>query len=120
MHHYAGNINRKIVALLMLSVVCILLANKIIFTHSHRTIDGIIITHYHPFNKSNDTEPFKSHHHSNAEFYVLENLKIFLPSVIFYFAFITLFISVDYIFYKPVFHTQEDIKLPSYRAPPLL
>lgn len=119
MHHYNGNIIRKIVALLMLAGVCILLVNKIIFIHSHRTIDGIIITHYHPYNKSNDTEPFKSHHHSNTEFYIHENLKVLLPLVIIYYAFITLFIPFNYKIFITVYPSQGFNKLPLSRAPPL-
>ncbi len=60
----------------MIALIGLLITNKGIFTHSHKLENGSVVTHSHPYNKSNDTEPFKSHHHSTAEFLFFENLDL--------------------------------------------
>jgi len=60
----------------MIAVMGLLIANKGFFIHSHKLENGSIVTHSHPYNRSNDTEPYKSHHHTNAEFLFFENLDL--------------------------------------------
>ena len=60
----------------MIGVIGMLVVNKIVFSHVHKLSDGTIIEHAHPFNKSADSKPFKSHHHSRAELLLFENLNI--------------------------------------------
>lgn len=68
-----GNIAKTILGL---SIIGLLIINKVAFVHSHKLPDGTLITHCHPFNK-NDTSPFKHHHHSNATLFLLYNLQLF-------------------------------------------
>ena len=60
----------------MIGMMAMLIANKAIFMHSHRLSNGTVITHAHPYNKTNDSEPYKSHQHTKAEFLFLQNLDI--------------------------------------------
>ena len=53
----------------------LLIANKALYMHTHKMADGSIIVHAHPYNKSDDPKPFKSHQHTKAEFLFLENLE---------------------------------------------
>ncbi len=72
----------RIFACFMIGIIGVLIANNAIFIHSHRMADGTLITHAHPYNKTNDSEPFKSHHHTQAEFLFLENLEIYFLFVL--------------------------------------
>jgi len=63
-----NNITIKSVAWLMIGIMGVLVANKAVFVHSHILNDGTIIEHAHPYNKSTDSTPYKSHHHTKAEF----------------------------------------------------
>lgn len=55
----------------------LLFVNNTIFMHTHKMADGTLVTHAHPYNKSNDTEPIKSHNHTKVEFVVIQNLGLF-------------------------------------------
>ena len=46
------------------------------FSHVHILSDGTIIEHTHLYNKSHDSDPYKTHHHSNDELLFLKNLDI--------------------------------------------
>ncbi len=56
--------------------------NKAVFTHSHLTSDGRLITHAHPFDKANDNQPVKSHYHSIGETIILQQLELIFPFMI--------------------------------------
>ncbi len=65
----------------MIGIMGLLIVNKVIFLHIHILDNGTIIEHAHPYNKSKDREPFKSHHHSDAQFLIFEQLKILFLSI---------------------------------------
>ena len=58
--------------------------------HTHK-VNGKIITHSHPYNKSNDSGPIKSHHHSKAHYLFLSTLTVlFLVGILTYLFFTNL------------------------------
>lgn len=65
----------------MIGVIGIFVANKAVFLHVHKLNNGTIVEHAHPYEKSKDSNPFKSHHHSNAEYLFFQNLEILFPIV---------------------------------------
>ncbi|MBN2272905.1 MAG: hypothetical protein JXR41_03790 [Bacteroidales bacterium] len=67
----------KVTIFFMVGLMGMLIANKAIFTHSHQLKDGTIVNHAHPYNRSDDNQPFKSHHHTQYEFVFLNNIQIF-------------------------------------------
>jgi hypothetical protein len=71
------NIPSKIAAISLIVIVGIHSLNSLVYTHRHQLADGTIITHAHPFDKSSDTDPFKSHYHSTVELVFLANLTFF-------------------------------------------
>lgn len=71
-----------VLALLLIAVFSCQIYNKTVYTHSHKTVDGRIITHAHPFSKAADSTPFKSHQHSQIELFLLESLEIFFPGIL--------------------------------------
>ncbi len=72
------NITIKSIAFIMIAVMGLLIANKSIFLHSHKLDDGTITQHAHPYDKSGDSKPYKSHHHTNAELLFFQNLEILI------------------------------------------
>ena len=76
------NIPSKIAAISLVVIIGIHSLNTLVYTHRHLLTDGTIITHAHPFDKSSDTDPFKSHYHSTIELVFLSNLIYFLPAFI--------------------------------------
>ncbi len=76
------NITKRITAILLIGIVGLLIINKAVFFHSHSQNNGTIVSHSHPFNKSEDAKPLKSHKHTSIEFLLLENLELLIPLVV--------------------------------------
>lgn len=79
--NFAGEMNSGIKQKIQQSLVIILigafgfiLANNIIFQHTHKSEDGRTIVHAHPFNKSAGETPGESHHHSKTELILYEKV----------------------------------------------
>ena len=62
----------SIVAIILIGIIALQLANKSVYLHSHILPDGRLVAHSHPYDKSADDQPFKSHHHKQTEFVILE------------------------------------------------
>ena len=69
------NIIIKTTTLLIIGIMVLFIINKAFFLHNHKLNDGTIITHAHPYNKSNDSKPYKSHYHSDTEFLFFQHLE---------------------------------------------
>lgn len=76
-----NKISQKFIAISLIVIVGIHSLNSLFYTHRHKLADGTIITHAHPFSKSSDTTPFKSHEHSSDELTFLASLIYFIPSL---------------------------------------
>jgi len=53
-----------------------MILNNALFTHTHKVADGTSITHAHPFDRTSDSAPFKSHHHTKTEYQFFQQLEI--------------------------------------------
>lgn len=84
MKNIIPNIKIKAIPLLLLATVGLICANKVFYKHTHVLADGRIVSHSHPYDKKEDSGPFKKHSHSDFEFIIYEKLKIlfFVASVI--------------------------------------
>ena len=60
----------------LIVIVGLLTVNNSIYLHTHKLADGSIVTHAHPFDKTKDSAPIKSHHHTKPEFFLLQNLQL--------------------------------------------
>ena len=58
-------------AIVFINIYGLILVSNTLYYHSHVTPDGEVISHAHPFNKQNDNQPRKSHHHSKLELLLL-------------------------------------------------
>lgn len=76
------NIIAKTFAITMVAIMVLFVVNKAVYVHAHKLTDGTIVTHAHPFNKSTDSNPFKSHKHSKSDLHFLNNLEIFFLTVL--------------------------------------
>lgn len=106
-------------AFLLVVVYTLQVYNYSFYLHTHKLSDGRVITHAHPYNKSEDAKPVKSHHHIDYQLITIENLEILFP--VFFLVLVLLKISrkkelTDYIFsgLKPAC-----ILLHKGRSPPL-
>ena len=63
-------------SLLLMVVFAFQVYSKALYQHAHKLADGSVVTHAHPFNKSNDNSPFKKHQHASFEYYILENANL--------------------------------------------
>ncbi|MCD6178561.1 MAG: hypothetical protein J7K39_01535 [Bacteroidales bacterium] len=110
----------KIIIYFMIVIMGMLIENTAVFLHVHKLDDGTIIQHAHPYNKTNDSGPYKSHHHTNTAFLFFQNLGL-----LFLVAFLTYALIV---FVKPVKYLYRIIpkNISAYiitykgRAPPVL
>jgi hypothetical protein len=103
----------------MIGIMGLFIANKAIFLHVHKLADGTIIEHAHPYDKSNDSKPYKSHHHSNAEFLFFQNLEI-LFLIVFLTLALVAFVKKEKVSFKLITeHTLICIIFHKGRAPPI-
>ncbi|RNC66194.1 hypothetical protein [Proteiniphilum sp. X52] len=65
----------KQIARLLIAVLGLFILNNAVFLHAHRLSDGQVILHAHPYKKSQDPAPVKTHHHTAAELFVLAQLQ---------------------------------------------
>jgi hypothetical protein len=72
----------KIFSFLLIVSIGIWTASKSVFYHAHLLQKGKIIYHSHPYNTSNDSTPFKSHEHTDAQLVAIDHLNIIIFAVI--------------------------------------
>ncbi len=83
----------------------LLIANKGLFLHTHKLENGTIVTHSHPYDKNQDSEPLKKHHHTKVEFLFFENLNVLFSSIFLIISFLSLvrkkvsFVDVEKIYF---------------------
>ncbi len=105
---------------LMIGIMGFIISNKAFFMHMHKMTNGSIIVHAHPFDKSSDTAPFKTHQHTKAGFLFFQNAGLFLLTVLFTYKVIRLIESI-----KPIPALLTNYPALCYvpdkgRAPPVL
>jgi uncharacterized membrane protein YwaF len=110
----------KTIAVVLVASMVLVIADKIVFTHSHILADGRVISHSHPYDKTNDSEPFKSHHHTQAELFFFQHIEIFFPFVFFSLKLIYRPARENHFIYSERKATLVAINAQKCRAPPLL
>ncbi len=108
---------RKGIAILLLSLVTAITINNAVYLHSHIVDHNTVITHAHPFSKSADNLPFKTHKHTNFEYTITQGFGIFLLSPVLALTFFTIVKKVQYYQYKERLFRIVSLK-PSQRGPP--
>ncbi len=110
---------KKQIVYLIIGLMGLMIINKAVFLHSHVLDDGTIVTHAHPSAGSEDSQPFKTHHHTKAAFFFYDNLDLlFLSAVLSFFSFIH--IQSAPVFHRPTSdYTSFHLSHLRERAPPV-
>ncbi len=116
---FVKNITKKIGAICMIGIIGLLITNNVLFLHSHQLANGNIVIHAHPYNKSNDSAPVKSHHHSKTELTFLANLQLLFIFTLLSFIVLDVTIKKSYVVINQQFYPQSFKILYQGRAPPL-
>jgi len=109
---------QKLIAGLLIFSVGLLIVNNVVFLHSHKLSNGKIIVHAHPYNKSQDSAPFKKHNHTSKELFHISHIQLLFVSVVFAIL-IRLSIAYNNIYFNqtPSVHTDYFFRLKG-RDPP--
>lgn len=75
-------ITKKILTITMIVIAGLLIANKSIFIHTHILADGTIVCHSHPYNKADNSSSQKTHHHTNFELILFQQLELLFSLMI--------------------------------------
>ncbi len=119
MNSITKNITIKLLSYLVIGMISILIVNKSIYLHTHKLADGSVISHAHPYNKSDDDKPFKSHHHADTQLLFFQSIKIlFFTSFIAFFFFKSIKKAV-YAFFTTPSYTLAFYNSNKGRAPPI-
>ncbi|MDI3527012.1 MAG: hypothetical protein PWR03_1195 [Tenuifilum sp.] len=62
--------------ILLLGLLFFNLSVQSIYFHEH-LVNGVYVFHAHPFNKSADSKPVKSHHHTSFELALFQQANVF-------------------------------------------
>ena len=120
MKTFVKNITRKVAIICMIGIIGLLTINNVMFLHSHKLDNGNFVTHAHPYDKSNDSAPIKSHHHSKTELIFLENLQLLFIFILILFIVLDVAKKKSHFVINRVFYTQGYEILYLGRAPPLV
>lgn len=66
--------------LFLISIAGIQVTNVFYF-HAHKLADGTVVCHAHPFQKSQDQAPYKSHNHTSREFFYLNHIQVVINTI---------------------------------------
>jgi len=71
---YKAHKTIPIISLLLAGLFLFIALNKAFFCHTH-IYGNKIVTHSHPYNKSDDADPVKNHRHSDAFLIVISTIE---------------------------------------------
>lgn len=96
-----------------------LIVNNVFFLHAHKLSNGIIVVHAHPYDKTSDSQPYQSHHHTKAELLFFQNLEILFIIVILTFLLVAPFKKEKVLFKSITEYTSICINFNKGRDPPI-
>lgn len=111
---------KKIIPIFLVAVISCMVINNAVFMHSHILADGSVVVHAHPYNKTNDSQPFKSHKHSKVAIVLYQQLHHFLA--VFFAAFLIIMTISRFLFNQTCFLSipKHFVGLKQGRAPPVI
>ncbi len=75
----------RVAALLLVLMYMVQVFNYSCYLHTHVLDSGQVIMHAHPYDKSKDSAPVKSHKHTWVQIITLQNLSFIFPVFFFFF-----------------------------------
>ena len=112
---------RKYFAVLLILLTGLLIANSALNRHLH-LYHGQIISHAHPYHKDGSGPfPVKSHHHSDIEFLIIDQISnlLIIAGITFYLTTTLILIRVVGMIPQKIFFKLPQFSFPDYRAPPV-
>lgn len=70
-------ITRQLALYTVTALMGLMVFNKVFYSHSHVKASGVIITHAHPFQKTEGQNPASTHHHTSFEFSILDSFELY-------------------------------------------
>ena len=116
----AGNISLRVIAILLVGLMSLMILDKAFFLHTHKLSDGTIIVHAHPYNKSADSKPFKTHHHSDTIFHFYHVVNILFPAIFLTLTLIVSFKKIRHLFLQTRRISFTYVSHKKGRAPPFI
>jgi len=113
------NTTIKAIAFLMIGAMGLFIINKLVFSHLHKLEDGTVIEHAHPYDRSSDSGPYKSHHHTKSELLFFQNLGIIFPIIFLTFAVIPIVKERIFYLFEVVRQALSCVIIYKGRAPPI-
>lgn len=115
----SNNIRPKL-ALFQAVLFCLIVASGTVFMHKHKTRDGRIIIHTHPYNLKTDPDT-SPHHQSDTEIHLLDAIFqgsfVHTPFVTYEQPIIVPF-SVAYLPYRTLWRQVDGVDYAYLRGPP--
>lgn len=70
---------------LLIFAIMASVANRVVFLHTHQLWNGTKVVHAHPYNKTQDSNPIKTHSHDKSDYLFYQNLSLlfFIVAVLF-------------------------------------
>ena len=118
MKNSVKKITHLLFAWLLIGIVGLLTANEVVYKHTHK-VDGKVVIHAHPFNKSQDTAPLKSHTHSTTQFLIIDNLDFLFPLLFLFFTCLEISKKIVFTLYNYFNLPTNPLLLQQGRAPPI-
>ena len=76
-------LNRTVIIKFFAGLLSVLFISQVafrsVYTHAHQLSDGSIITHAHPYNKTDNRAPYKSHQHKSFDYVHFELADNLIP-----------------------------------------
>lgn len=111
----------KLISILLSIIILLMFTNIAVNQHSH-LINGMVITHAHPYNADKNTHsPFQSHKHTSSVLFILDQLTNVITLLIIILclsAFIKRRIFSVVIHYISNFPDKDFLFFRNFRAPP--
>ena len=111
---------RKHFAVLLFILAGLLVANSALNRHLH-LYNGHLISHAHPYHRDDGSQlPFKSHHHSDIEFLIIDQISnlLIVAGITFYLTTTLILIRVVGMIPQKIFIKSPQHSFHHNRAPP--
>ena len=119
MKKFANTILIKGIAIIMIGIMTLMITNQALFLHTHKLSDGTITAHAHPYDKSTDSKPYKTHQHTNSLLLFYQNISILFFVVFLTFALLVPFTKAKLSFVQTIRYYFTYTIHKKGRAPPL-
>ncbi|MFO7657237.1 MAG: hypothetical protein R6W78_09230 [Bacteroidales bacterium] len=110
----------RTVAVLLILLTVVIVINKSINIHVHTNAAGSVFVHAHPYDKTNDSEPSKSHRHTGNQLFYIQHADILYMAIFLLFIIAFIYSVRNFYIHSSPFHNPFILHLQNGRAPPAI